>query len=803
MYGAADAPRRRDRAAASKAAAMAAATEAAVLVSPREAVKELTTPGKKRSNSRSPASRDASTPATTTTTRVSPSAVDAARAAADVIALGASPEAANPARGTLHANEDRMWASAKAATDAVAAAVACADPAKVHDAVARAAAAHAAHASEVATAAGKSAEDAALAARLRPGDENVAIEANIAGDLATIAADAARRAALKANAAATRAAAVAAADRIASASDELRAMARDIELERERLREALEDAAAMAEEEEDEEEEDDDDAADAADARPAPAPRGELPPTPTPNDRRRSYSDDDDARLGRLPATPPRATATPAMDRALAARKRRAAGGVGGSGLTPPRSLGKPRRVPMSPEDAAIYDEFVSTRRRRDVRRRAEEAIERAAEAAARRSPAAAANARRRPRSASYVRVGGGFSNDDDDVARASASGSFAPGSFWTPVNRHTRMDISVSAAEKALLRNAGAFYTLVPIRPRSRGERHSLRNLPGVSLSPPSLSIPALDAFQLQLTPMNSRTKRSDGTRSVVETERRRRRDERRRRGRRRRGGRGAIPVDGATDEEICRDRGRVAAEAARAGRAATRRRRRGRGTPTGGTAGDSPPRDGDGDGGGGGVEAPRQRAALRDRVRDGGEAHDRRRAVAPRGLVDRLAGEGAPRRRRRRRRRPRSARGSRRRESARVRVRGEGPVHARDRGADAEPHGAASRAREVFALQDVRVRGARGDDELGEMTTVGAFPVFYIRRRVVCSWTCFLGPREKTTTTLVEHDAAHSSLARLLRDSSSCTLPSRIVSASSASRPRAATVVRIASPRPSSPGV
>ena len=107
---------------------------------------------------------------------------------------------------------------------------------------------------------------------------------------------------------ATRASAVAAADRIASASDELRAMARDIELERERLREALEDAAAMAEEEEDEEEEDDDDAADAADARPAPAPRGELPPTPTPNDRRRSYSDDDDARIGRLPATPPRAT---------------------------------------------------------------------------------------------------------------------------------------------------------------------------------------------------------------------------------------------------------------------------------------------------------------------------------------------------------------------------------------------------------------------------------------------------------------------------------------------------------------
>ena len=31
----------------------------------------------------------------------------------------------------------------------------------------------------------------------------------------------------------------------------------------------------------------------------------------------------------------------------------------------------------------------------------------------------------------------------------------------------------------------SGAFYTLVPIRPRSRGERHSLRTLPGASLRP------------------------------------------------------------------------------------------------------------------------------------------------------------------------------------------------------------------------------------------------------------------------------------------------------------------------------
>ena len=54
-------------------------------------------------------------------------------------------------------------------------------------------------------------------------------------------------------------------------------------------------------------------------------------------------------------------------------------------------------------------------------------------------------------------------------------------------------------------LRGRGAFYTLVPIRPRSRGERRSLRTLPGVSLRPPlafnprprCLSTPT-DAFQL-----------------------------------------------------------------------------------------------------------------------------------------------------------------------------------------------------------------------------------------------------------------------------------------------------------------
>jgi hypothetical protein len=60
-----------------------------------------------------------------------------------------------------------------------------------------------------------------------------------------------------------------------------------------------------------------------------------------------------------------------------------------------------------------------------------------------------------------------------------------------------------LSAAAAAFFK--GAFYTLVPIRPRSRGERRSLRTLPGASLRPPPafnprpqrLSTPT-DAFEL-----------------------------------------------------------------------------------------------------------------------------------------------------------------------------------------------------------------------------------------------------------------------------------------------------------------
>jgi hypothetical protein len=53
-----------------------------------------------------------------------------------------------------------------------------------------------------------------------------------------------------------------------------------------------------------------------------------------------------------------------------------------------------------------------------------------------------------------------------------------------------------------------GAFYvTLVPVRPRRRGERRSLRTFPVVSLrtSPLAFNPRPYDAFQRQLTPFNS----------------------------------------------------------------------------------------------------------------------------------------------------------------------------------------------------------------------------------------------------------------------------------------------------------
>ena len=71
--------------------------------------------------------------------------------------------------------------------------------------------------------------------------------------------------------------------------------------------------------------------------------------------------------------------------------------------------------------------------------------------------------------------------------------------------NVETRMEKERKLREALRASSSGAFYTLVPIRPRSRGERRFLRTVPGVSLRPHlafnprhrRLSTPT-DAFQL-----------------------------------------------------------------------------------------------------------------------------------------------------------------------------------------------------------------------------------------------------------------------------------------------------------------
>ena len=59
---------------------------------------------------------------------------------------------------------------------------------------------------------------------------------------------------------------------------------------------------------------------------------------------------------------------------------------------------------------------------------------------------------------------------------------------------------------EELLIEILGAFYTLVPIRPRTRGERRSLRTLPGVSLRPSLAFNPRHRRLSTPLlTPFNS----------------------------------------------------------------------------------------------------------------------------------------------------------------------------------------------------------------------------------------------------------------------------------------------------------
>ena len=121
--------------------------------------------------------------------------------------------------------------------------------------------------------------------------------------------------------------------------------------------------------------------------------------------------------------------------------------------------------------------------------------------------------------------------------------------------------DATIGASELRAAADAHGFcdwcvlLTLVPIRPRRRGERRSLRTFAGVSLRPPLAFNPRLrrlstptDAFQLQLTDA-FQDRRTAGEHGRRRRQRRRRPGHRRRRGRgRARGGEGARARGGFT---------------------------------------------------------------------------------------------------------------------------------------------------------------------------------------------------------------------------------------------------------------
>ena len=132
-------------------------------------------------------------------------------------------------------------------------------------------------------------------------------------------------------------------------------------------------------------------------------------------------------------------------------------------------------------------------------------------------------------------RVGGGGRADD------GAGG----GETRTKKKKKKKKEEEEDEVAAASASDSGAFYTLVPIRPRWRGERRSLRTLPSASLRPPlafnpdtprRLSTPP-DAFELHPDIRLYRTPliRRLGRRGVPEQRRREGRRRRRRRRRRR----------------------------------------------------------------------------------------------------------------------------------------------------------------------------------------------------------------------------------------------------------------------------
>ena len=75
---------------------------------------------------------------------------------------------------------------------------------------------------------------------------------------------------------------------------------------------------------------------------------------------------------------------------------------------------------------------------------------------------------------------------DNDYMQQRSDADYDAPGSS---LNAISHVESYSARPTSGVTTDRGAFYTLVPIRPRRRGERRSLRILPGVSLRPGSLA--------------------------------------------------------------------------------------------------------------------------------------------------------------------------------------------------------------------------------------------------------------------------------------------------------------------------
>ena len=125
-----------------------------------------------------------------------------------------------------------------------------------------------------------------------------------------------------------------------------------------------------------------------------------------------------------------------------------------------------------------------------------------------------------------------------EDVPHRDLDADVADAAFFRAfVERARARDVPVAVASFGAFETIkGASHTLVPIRPRRRGERRSLRTFA-------SVSIPALDAFELHLTPLNStptfapterprdaRDGRVRGARGTVRADRVRERSRRRR---------------------------------------------------------------------------------------------------------------------------------------------------------------------------------------------------------------------------------------------------------------------------------